>query len=177
MRQLTFPGFLDRYVRELSIENAGALYSLAREAMSENPRLKEPLYLYALSTGREKTLLKAVRGTALENEYRELQSRYSYSDLLKAFQEIPCNLPEGYQKVWRSYQSEAHSYDRDSRVKELIRLRIIALQKENGISTYRICKELCLNNSNVNAWLKNADGRKVALDSAREVLDYVEQTV
>ena len=175
MRQLTFPGFLDRYVRDLSNENEGALYPLVRETMNGNPRLKEPLFLYAMSTGREKTLMKAVRGTALEKEYAQMQRRYSYPDLLKAFQMVPCELPEGYQKVWRSYQSEAHSYERNSRVKELIRLRILALQNEKGISTYRICKELSINNSNVNTWLKNNEGRKISLDVAREILNYVEQ--
>ncbi len=41
MRQLTFPGFLNRYVRDLSTENTGALYSLVDETMNGNYRLKE----------------------------------------------------------------------------------------------------------------------------------------
>ena len=174
MRQLTFPGFLDRYVRELSADNKGALYSLAHEAVNGNPRLKEPLYLYALSTGREHTLMKAVKGTVLENEYGSMKSQYSYTDMVKAFQMVPCDLPEGYQKVWRSYQSEAGAYERDSRVKELLRLRILDLQKEKIISTYRICKDLHLNNANVNACLKNGEGRKISLPAARKVLEYVD---
>ncbi len=176
MRRLTFPGFLDRYVRELSAENTGALYSLAREAVHANPRLREPLFLYALSTGRERTLSKAVKGTALEAEFEQIQSRYSYPDLLKALQAVPCDLREGYQKVWRSYQSEANAYERDSRVKALMRMRILALQKEKGISTYRICRDLNLNTANVNAWIKNDDGRKISLPSARKVLEYAEQS-
>ena len=175
MRQLTFPGFLDRYVRELSEDNTGALYALTRETVGGNYRLKEPLFLYAIATGREKTLLKASRGTALENEFEQLQKQYNYSDLVKAFQMGPCILPDGYQKVWRSYLSEASSYERDSRVKELIRKRVLALQKSKGITTYRVCKDLHLNNSNVNAWLKNGVGCKVSLETARRILEYAER--
>jgi len=175
MRQLTFPGFLDRYVRDLSTENTGALYSLAHETVNGNYRLKEPLFLYALATGREKTLLKAAKGSVLEKEYEQLRNQYSYPDLLKAFQMVPCNLPDGYQKVWKSYVSEATAYERDCRVKELMRKRIVALQNEKHVTTYRICKDLQLNNSNINAWLKNGNETKAALETARRILEYVEQ--
>ena len=175
MRQLTFPGFLDRYVRDLSTENTGALYSLAHETVNGNYRLKEPLFLYALATGREKTLLKATRGSVLEKEYEQLWKQYSYPDLLKAFQMVPCDLPDGYQKVWRSYVSESSVYERDCRVKELMRKRIVALQKEKHITTYRICKDLHLNNSNINAWLKSGNGTKAALETARRIMRYLEQ--
>ncbi len=118
--------------------------------------------------------MKAVKGTALETEYGSMKSRYSFTDMVKAFQMVPCDLPEGYQKVWRSYQSAAGAYERDSRVKDLLRLRILDLQKEKKISTYRICKDLRLNNANVNAWLKNGEGRKISLPVARKVLEYIE---
>ena len=176
MRQLTFPGFLNRYVRDLSTENTGALYSLVDETMNGNYRLKEPLFLYALATGREKTLLKAAKGSFLEKEYEQLRNRYSYPDLLKAFQMVPCDLPDGYQKVWRSYVSEVGAYERDCRVKELMRKRIVALQEEKHIRTYRISKDLQLNNSNINAWLKNGNETKAALGTARRILDYLEKS-
>ena len=175
MRQLTFPGFLDRYVRQLSKGNTGSLYALTREAEHENPRLREPLYLYALSTGRENTLLKASRSTDLGREYEQMHRLYSYTDLLSELRKVPCSLPEGYQKVWRSYQSEAGMHERDVRVKELIRTRVLACQRESGISTYRICQDLHLNNSNINAWLKNNSPAKVSLSTARRILAYLGQ--
>ena len=94
---------------------------------------------------------------------------------MNAFQMGPCDLPDGYQKVWRSYVSEASAYERDCRVKELMRKRIVALQEEKHITTYRICKDLNLNNSNINAWLKNGNETKAALETARRILEYVEQ--
>lgn len=173
MRQLTFPGFLDRYVRQLSDSHTGALHALAREAAKDNPRLREPLYLYALSTGREQILLRASAGTEPGREYERMHRQYSYPDLLAALQADPCPLPEGYRKVWRSYQSEAGAYERDARVKALMRQRIMELQKELAISTYRICRDLNLNNPNINAWLKHGADEKVALDTARRILTYL----
>ena len=175
MRQLTFPGFLDRYVRQLSAGNSGALYALTHETISENPRLKEPLFLYALSTGRVSTLMKAARGTPLESEYEQMHRQYNYPELLAAFESAPSTLPEGYRKVWNSYLSEAGAYERDSRVKELMRIRILSMQQKKEISTYRICKDLGLNNANVNAWLKNADEKKVSLNTARMIIKFAEQ--
>lgn len=48
MRELTFRGFLTQYVKHLSVQETTSLYKLAKEASSTNPRLKEPLFLYAL---------------------------------------------------------------------------------------------------------------------------------
>ena len=71
--------------------------------------------------------------------------------------------------------SEANAYERDRRVKELMRKRIVALQNEKHVTTYRICKDLQLNNSNINAWLKKGNETKAALETARRILEYVEQ--
>ena len=47
MRKLTFEGFLKQYVTELSGVQTASIHKLAN-CLHENPRLKEPLYLYAL---------------------------------------------------------------------------------------------------------------------------------
>lgn len=48
MRKLTFEGFLKQYVAELSGVQTVSIHKLA-DCLSENPRLKEPLFLYALA--------------------------------------------------------------------------------------------------------------------------------
>ena len=48
MRKLTFEGFLKQYVAELSGVETASVHKLA-DRMAENPRLKEPLFLYALA--------------------------------------------------------------------------------------------------------------------------------
>ena len=46
MRKLTFEGFLKQYVAELSGVQTASVHKLA-DCLNENPRLKEPLFLYA----------------------------------------------------------------------------------------------------------------------------------
>ena len=48
MRKLTFEGFLKQYVAELSGIQTVSVHKLA-DCMTENPRLKEPLFLYVLT--------------------------------------------------------------------------------------------------------------------------------
>ena len=64
-------------------------------------------------------------------------------------------------------------HERDARVKELIHTRVLERQQESDISTYRICQDLHLNNSNINAWLKNNSPAKVSLSTARRILSYL----
>ena len=48
MRKLSFEGFLKRYVVELSGVQTTNVHKLA-DCLCENPRMKEPLFLYALT--------------------------------------------------------------------------------------------------------------------------------
>lgn len=173
MRKLTFPGFLKRYMVELSNEETLSIYRLARESVYENPRLREPLFLYALSTGNVGTLLKASRGTELVAAYRELLA-YDYNEVVQMLEEKSDQLGEAYHKVWRSFCSVREKPVRDDRVKELLRLKIKKMQMEKNISTYRICKDLNLGVANVNCWLKNGTPGKVRLDTAKIMLQYLE---
>ena len=175
MRQLTFAGFTERYVSSLSANGATAIYPLVRETIAGNARLKAPLYLYALSNDRLQTLLKAAKETALYSEYVLLAERYTLDALVKELSEETGALPDEYQKVWNSYISVSTMHKRDERVKGLMRKRVLELQKTHGVSTYRLCKDLNLNVSNVNAWLKTGVPSKVSLDKARSMMAYLEQ--
>lgn len=174
MQRLTFHGFTKQYVASLSISGTTAIYQLVREVVAGNLRLREPLFLYAISNGHLETLLTAARNTELYSTYTDLSKRYSYEQLFDAMEKGSSSLPEAYQKVWASYQSVSDKPERDNRVKAMMRVRIAKIQDDKGVTTYRICKELHLNNANVNAWLKNGCPNKVSLDTARAVLEYLE---
>lgn len=173
MRQLTFGGFTKRYVQQVSLAGTTAVYVLTREASTKNLRLREPLFLYAISNQCLNTLLTASRKTDLYENYRQLADTFSYAELLEALATKSSVLSERYHKVWDSFQSELAQSERDARVKKLIATRVRTLQKTTGISTYRLCKELGINNSNVNTWLKNDDVRQISLNNARRILDYL----
>ena len=173
MRELTFKGFLGEYVMSLAQEERCSIRVLAREAVG-NVRLRAPLYLYAAVTGRGEMLLREARGTSLFDEYAELSRIFDTDELLVALKEQRTDLPEEYLKVWRSYESVRDAHLRDDRMKALICQKVLRLQAEKSVSTYRVCKDLRLDNANVNAWLKNNACGKVSLATAKSVLQYME---
>lgn len=173
MRQLTFKGFLRQYVIALSEQHSSAIYPLVQETISNNLRLKEPLFLYALAYNHVGTLLDASKNTPLYESYFQISERFTYEQILDVFSAQIELLPEDYQKIWRSYQSVVGIHERDIRVKDLLREKIIIMKSDKVVSTYRICKDLDLNVSNINSWLKNGTASKVSLDTARKVWNYM----
>lgn len=105
MRELTFKGFLTQYVRQLSEQKTNSLYKLAAEAASSNPRLREPLFLYAVYSQKQDVLLQAVKEPALRAEYHRLVSLYTADRMTELFEQASPTVPAEYHKVWRSYQS------------------------------------------------------------------------
>ena len=120
MRKLTFEGFLKQYVAELSGVQTASIHKLA-DRMTENPRLKEPLFLYALA------------------------------QMLLLLEKQSPELPEGYWKVWRSYCSVRDAVLADNDTKELIHRRVLELQEKKKLTNYRLYTDLKLNPGNVNA--------------------------
>lgn len=175
MRQLTFRGFTKQYVSELSISHTTAIYTLVQEMCDGNLRLNGPLFLYAVSNGHMDTLLKAARDTRFFAQYAALADTYHYQEIVAALEESSPRLPREYHKVWQSYTSVAHRAERDERVKMLYREKILVKQQATGITTYRLSKELQINNANVNAWLKDGLPNKVSLDLARKMYEYLNE--
>ena len=174
MRELTFRGFLTRYVRELSKAKTNSLYRLAEEASHDNVRLREPLLLFALYSGKQTVLLQATKDQNLFAEYQEMVSLYTADLMTQMFEDNASVLPNEYHKVWRSFQSQKNRVQSDDHTKELMRLKVKRLQERCGVSNYRIYTDLNLNPGNVNAWLKHGVADKVSLDTARRILRYVE---
>ena len=173
MRELSFCGFLKRYVRELSFQDTTSLYKLSAEAARDNPRLREPLFLYALYANKLNVLLMACKGKKLFDSY-ELMLGYSADEMTVLLSEQSPKLAPEYNKVWKSYQSQKNRYKSENETKELMRKKVKHLQEETGVTNYRIYTDLKLNPGNLNAWLKHGDSEKVSLDTARQTLRYVE---
>lgn len=174
MRELTFKGFLAQYVKQLSKSNTNSLYKLAEEARQDNARLREPLLLLALYSGKQAVLLQATKDQNLFAEYQRMVSQYSTDQMTQVFKDNASVLPDEYHKVWRSFQAQKNRGQSDNHTKELIRLKVKRLQEQCGVSNYRIYTDLKLNPGNVNAWLKHGVADKVSLDTARRILRYAE---
>lgn len=172
MRRLTFCGFLKDYVKKLSLSNSNDFYKLAAE-VRQNFRLFEPLFLYALSTGKIELLLKATKDQELHEQFVQLANMINFNVHDVDWEEQTRNLGERYSKVYRSYVSVRDMPETKNNTKLLMHNRIVQLQAEKKISNYRLYSDLKLNPSNVNAFIKNADTKKLSLANARKILEYL----
>ncbi len=175
MRELTFKGFLTQYVRSLSQQESNSLYKLAAEAGSDNLRLREPLFLYALYSQKQNVLLQATKETVLYAQYSMLLSQYDMESMTQMLMDCSDSVPEEYHKVWRSYLSQKNRGKADDHTKELMRQKVKRMQEKYGVTNYRIYTDLKLNPGNLNAWLKHGDGDKVSVATARKTVRYLEQ--
>ena len=175
MSVLTFCGYLKRYVRRLSFSNTNSLYKLAAEAASKNPRLREPLFLYALFFGKEKVLLAAAKSPELHEKYAAILERYDQQRMEQSLQNGDPLLPYEYAKVYRSYLCKKDRSKNEAHSKSLMREKIIKLQCEKNVTNYRIYTDLCLNPGNMNAFLKHGNCSKVSRETARKTVFYLER--
>ena len=171
MRKLTFEGFLKQYVAELAGVQTASVHKLA-DCLNENPRLKEPLFLYTLTFDKVDLLLRYTATSAVAAEYEQLSNRYSLEQMLLLLEKQSPELPEGYRKVWRSYCSVRDAALADNDTKELIHRRVLELQQKKKLTNYRIYTDLRLNPGNVNAWLKHNYSSHMSLDCARPISQY-----
>jgi len=174
MRQLTFSGYLESYVQYLAGQQTVALPRLVAATVS-NPRVVEPLLLWATTTGRAERLAELLADQPqLQAELVVLQSLRDQGRLESALAtEEPVLRPE-YCKVWRSYVVRRDSHARDTQLKLEARKRALALQATKNVSRYRMAKDLGLNQGNLHAFLGQANPNKVSLDHALELVSYLE---
>lgn len=173
MRTASFKGFLSSYVRELSGINTLSLYRLTHDAVTTNPRLREPLFLYALMSDKMNVLLQATKDEGLHDEYSQMALKYNKASLVYALEMDSPQLREEYKKAYRSYTFAANRFKNEAHTKMLMQKKISKLQKNKGITTYRLHKDLGINLGNLNAYLKHNNVKKVSLKTARRVLSYL----
>jgi len=173
MRELTFTGYLEQYVRSLSNGSTNSIFKLARE-VPENPRLREPLLLYAFSVGKIDLLLRASAGCPAYSQYVELGKRYTWENLMNALEEMDMRLGWDYVKVYKSYLSRRDKNKTDSETKALMHKEIRYLQAHKGVSNYRLYTDLRISPSNANAFLKNGFVNRLNIRTVERMLDYLE---
>ena len=162
MRELSFKGYLQQQLCELSNYDSKSLYKFAGLAES-NARLKNTLCLYLNFYVSEK--LK-----------KQLCKKFPYlieeCDRLYGVAVEDLALSE-HKTIYENYLNYRNRKINDDKIKLLMQKRIVEVQTEKGITNYRIYKALNLNPGNVNAFLKNGDTGKVGLDTVRRMLAYV----
>lgn len=160
MRQLTLKGYLENYLIELSYSGTASVSKLIKE-LPRNPRLREPLIIYAIESETSTKICK--RDIGFYEEYVKV----------KACSDVR-TLSRNYEKVIDSYNYARNKKSNDDELKGKMHTRIIFMQQEKQISNYRIYKELNLNASNVNYFLKHGDCGKLSIDTVRRIWRYLE---
>jgi hypothetical protein len=174
MRRLTFRGYLQSYVRYLAGRDTLALSQLVALSESE-PRLTEPLMLWATVTGSSARLSKMLEGQDdRELELSELVSLQQSGHLESALEDGAPQLRSEYLKVWRSYVARRDAPSRDAYLKSEARSRVLALEAVKDVSRYRMAKDLGLNPGNLHAFLAQGRVEKLSLDRAFALLSYLE---
>ena len=166
MKQLTFLGFLKKYLKDLSLCESCSVTKLEKE-LDKNIRLLEPLTLYIKMIMTE-TQISSIKNQKLQASLLQTNNISNVEEALQ--REI---MSENFQKVYTSYKFYINKKDRENNMKKIMLKRIQKLQKEKQISNYKIYTNLHLNAGNINAFLSNNNVEKLSINTAEKILQYV----
>ena len=169
MRNLTFKGYLITQLKELSGISSASLYTFSKLSQN-NARLKDVLSLFLALYTKEDLRNRLVRKfDYLKKPSKKLEKLNENN--IKTFLNNP-DLSE-YKTVYDNYLYAKNRKEYENKLKTIMHKRICEVKKEKKISNYKIYKELELNHGNTNAFLKSGNVRKVSLDTARCILEFV----
>ncbi len=169
---LTFLGFLRQYVKELSGESTLSIKRFA-SCCSDFPKLREPLFLYAVFSGQLQTLRSALQAESNES-LQKLCDDFGDIVTLDMLQQTNELLPERMYRVWTSFVSVRDRTATENHLKELIRQKVLSSLSSKRVSVHRICKDLKLSQSNVSLWLNHGNPGAISYENAERILDYLE---
>jgi len=176
MRQLTFKGFLHKYVKELSYCKTNDIRMLVREIPNKNYRLIEPLVLYALSVNKNDYLNRVAEDSLLLAESFRFEGMNLDDVALMLEYELANNtgdVPFNYIKAYQSYTYFRDKQKNQNHTKMLIRGKINELREQKNISVYRVYTDLGLNHGCVHDYVKNGNVQGVSLNTAKRILEYL----
>lgn len=168
---ITYRGFLRLYCRELTELNTDSLKKLCSAVNDSAPHAAEAVFLFALEQGKVEHLLALSKGTWMERLYGEAAARVSLLGSAEAFL-YDETTSERFRKVRNAYEAKLTKIDSDRRVISLMREKTLSAIEGGGLTVYRICKDLELNQGNVYAYLNKGDLAKVSRGTARQLLEH-----
>lgn len=162
MRRLTYEGFLEKYICELSGLNTCSV-SKTLKVLPDNPRILEPLALYAVMTNASYSIM---------SKNKDLMSECS---MIKEYGDSYSELPGNYRKLYKSYIYASTKKSREDDTKRLMYKQIHILLNNSKISTYRVSKDLELDVSNCNAFIKNCDCNRLSKSDVERIWRYLKR--
>jgi len=176
MRQLTFRGFLHKYIKGLSYCGSSDIRSLAQEVQVKNYRLVEPLVLYALSVNKSNYLNRVANDSLLLAESFRFE-HMNLDDVIAVLEHELVNnaavIPSNYVKTYQSYVYYRDKQKSQNHTKMLMRDVINELREQKNISVYRVYTDLNLNHGCVHNYVKNGNVQGISLNTAKRILEYL----
>ncbi len=172
MREWTLKGYLLSQLQVLSEYDGVSLYKFSDMAMG-NARLKDALCMYLMlyveDSLRSKLLKKYKYLKQPCGSLAGLTSDNAPSFLMK--EEL-----SGYHTVYKNYCYLRDRQEQEDKLKRIMYQKIAERKREKKLTNYHIYSRLHLNPGNINAFLKNGDVSKVSLNTARQILAFVNES-
>ena len=175
MKGLTFKGFITQHVKTLSNENTISIFKLAKEASTTNPKLVEPLLLYAATVGKTKMLLSATKNTALNEHYQKIINKYLNGVETGTIQERISSMPHKYKTVYDEFLIAESKNKADNPLKESYKKQIERLVKENSLNFSFLAKETGLKRGNIYKFFSKNQQNCLSLNTLETMLTYLEK--
>lgn len=173
---LTFKGFLKAYCRELSGQESLSFRKLTQLAESETPHVAEPMLLLAMCEDKKDYVIELTQGTWMDKSFAEALKFYEVGEDAEKFASSP-KLPNRFSNVYHAYEAKKNAVQADRRLNKLMRTKTLEALKKNGLTCYKLCKDLGLNKGNVYAYLNAEDDSKVSCETAKKIMEYAESYV
>ena len=162
MRTQQFINYLQDYLKRVSGLNTANIHILADKSKT-NIRIRDCLILYCGLSDRQQLLNRFTN-----NKYKDVLSRINENTFLSdEFSEYE------FRKIHTSYVHKINVVEYDDITKRKMHENITDLMKEKRISNYRVYKDLNLNPGNINDFLTNNNIKKVSVDTALKIFEYV----
>ncbi|MDR1184544.1 MAG: hypothetical protein LBK67_07085 [Coriobacteriales bacterium] len=173
MSEITLVGWLKSELTRMSGQNTLNICKLATLAKNENPRLYEPLLIYAMETGALDRLLFCIEDEKRKEEYLRVAGLCGDCGIVALTEYEIKSLPWDYRKLLLTWKAVEGKRQRIERSKRLRLERTQKLQKLKAVSNVQIYRTLNLNPGNTNAYLKHGDLSKLSLNNATRIMKYL----
>ena len=171
-QKLRFENFLKEYVRNLSFGTVNIKKLIAE--CEDFPKLREPLFLYAVFNGKLELLYSVLEKTPNE-ELQYLCDTYGSTLTIEQLEQQDENIPERLRRVWTSYVAIRDSAEADNYMKGLMRKKVLSLLEEKNVTVYRVCKDSDINRGRVYRWLNKGDMSAISCRSIAKILRYLDE--
>ena len=140
-------------------------------------RLAAALHLYAMSNGCERRLQAHIYDAALRHKQEQVAKHIGARDIQRlALRGTPMlTLPQEYRDIMQAFAEDYHAPELQAEEKRQLHQESRQLQLVKGITPTEIARAVGIAPTNAIAYLSHAAVEKITVETAREILDYLQR--